>query len=121
MADDDTYSAQTHDQPLRPHPALKSLDVMVDTWNVKGRESGPDGEIHGQVTFEWMEGGFFLAQRVGFDHSGQRIKGVEYIGYDESNEALKSYFFSNHGPSPFGGIALEYVWEVGDDALTIWG
>src|SRR3954469_19318818 len=58
MADDDTNSAQAHDQPLRPNPALKSLDIMVDTWNVKGRESGPDGEIHGQVTFEWMEGCF---------------------------------------------------------------
>jgi hypothetical protein len=121
MADDDTNSAQAHDQRPQPNLALKSLDVMVGTWNVKGRESGPDDEIHGQVTFEWMEGGFFLVQRVDFDHIGQRIKGVEYIGYDESNKALKSYFFDNHGPGPFGGIAVEYVWEVGDDALTIWG
>jgi hypothetical protein len=121
MADDDTNSAQAHDQRPQPNLALKSLDVMVGTWNVKGRESGPDDEIHGQVTFERMEGGFFLVQRVDFDHIGQRIKGVEYIGYDESNKALKSYFFDNHGPGPFGGIAVEYVWEVGDDALTIWG
>jgi hypothetical protein len=103
MADDDTYSAQAHDQPLRPNPALKSLDVMVDTWNVKGRESGPDGEIHGQVTFEWMEGGFFLAQRVGFDHSGQRIKGVEYIGYDESDDALTIWGGYVGSPASFKG------------------
>jgi hypothetical protein len=78
---------------------------MVGTWNLKGRESGPDGEISGQVTFEWMEGGFFLIQHVDIDHIGQKIKGVEYIGYDESNRNLKSYFFNNHGPGPFGGCS----------------
>ncbi len=117
MADDN----DAQDQAPRPNPALESLDVMVGTWDLKGRESGPDGEINGQVTFEWMEGGFYLVQRVDIDHIGQKIKGVEYIGYDESNGVLKSYFFSNHGPGSFGGVALEYVWEVGDDALTIWG
>jgi hypothetical protein len=120
VADDNTNSGQTQDQP-GPNPTLASLDVMVGTWDLRGRESDPDGEIHGQVTFEWMEGGFYLVQRVDIDHIGQRITGVEYVGYDGSNEMLKSYFFSNHGPGPFGGVALEYVWEVGDDTLTIWG
>ena len=72
MADDD---AQAHQRAPEPNPALESLDVMAGTWNLKGRESGPDGEIHGQVTFEWMEGGFFLVQRVDIDHIGQKIKG----------------------------------------------
>lgn len=34
---------------------------------------------------------------------------------------MKSYFISNTGPGPLGGIALEYVWETGDDTLTIQG
>jgi hypothetical protein len=110
---------ETNDQ--QPNPALKRLDVMVGTWDLKGRESGPDGEILGQMTFEWMEGGFYLVQRVDIDYVGRKIKGAEYIGYDDSNKNLKSYFFSNEGPGPFGGVALEYVWEVGDDTLTIWG
>ena len=121
MTNDDTYNAQAHEQQPQPNPVLKSLDVMVDTWDLKGRESGTDGEIHGQVTFEWMEGGFYLVQRINIDYAGRKITGTEYIGYDESSQALKSYFFSNEGPGPFGGVALEYVWEVGDDALTIWG
>jgi hypothetical protein len=121
MTNDDTYNAQAHEEPSQPNPALKSLDVMVGTWDLKGRESGIDGELHGQVTFEWMEGGFYLVQRVDIDYAGRKITGTEYIGYDESSEALKSYFFSNEGPGPFGGVALEYVWEVWDGALTIWG
>lgn len=116
MAEDDAQQ-----QAPEPNSALGDLEVMVGTWDLKGRESGPDGEIHGRVTFEWMEGGFYLVQHVDLDHIGNRIKGVEYIGYDESNEVLKSYFFGNTGPGPFGGVALEYVWEVGDDTLTIWG
>ena|SRR5215216_1031341 len=110
-----------HDQQPQPNPALKSLDVMVGTWNLKGRESGPGGEIHGQVAFEWMEGGFYLLQRVDMDYLGRKITGTEYIGYDASNDTLESSFFSNEEPGPFGGVALEYVWEVGEDTLTIWG
>lgn len=42
MADEYTNNAQAHDQPPRPNPALKSLDVMVGMWDLKGCESGLD-------------------------------------------------------------------------------
>ena len=116
MANDrDAGEARAHEGPIRPSPALQALDRLVGTWDV----SGP--EIRGRVTFAWMEGGFYLVQRVDIDHAGHEITGTEFIGYDEANGGLRSYFFSNHGPGPFGRVALEYVWEVGDDALTIWG
>ena len=102
MADDNANDAQAHDRQPQPNPALKSLDVMVGAWELKGRESGPDGEIHGRPTFEWMEGGFYLVQHVDIDYIGRRIVGTEYIGYDEENDNLRSYFFSNEGPGPFG-------------------
>ncbi len=116
----DNSDARAHEPP-GPNPALGGLEVMVGTWELRGRESGPEGEIHGRPTFEWMEGGFYLVQHVEIDYVGRRIAGTEYIGYDEENGNLKSYFFSNEGPGPFGGVALEYVWEVGEDNLTIWG
>ena len=119
MADDD--NAQTHQQAPEPNPALESLDVMVGTWELKGRESGSDGEICGQPTFEWMEVGFYLVQYVDIDYIGRRTMGTEYTGYDQENDNLMSYFFSNEGPGPFGQVALEYVWEVGDDTFTVWG
>jgi len=122
MADDDNANdAQAHDRQPQPNPALKSLDVMVGAWELKGHESGPVGEIHGRPTFEWMEGGFYLVQHVDIDYIGRRIVGTEYIGYDEENDNLRSYFFSYEGPGPFGRVALEYVWEVGEDTFTIWG
>lgn len=95
-------------QPAGPNPALRSLDRLVGAWDV----SGPG--ISGRVAFEWMEGGFFLIQRVDLDHGGDRIRGVEYIGFDEESGSLKSHFFGNAG-----GI-LEYAYEVEGDTLKIW-
>ncbi len=105
MASNNTNAGQ---RSAGPNPALGSLDRLVGTWNV----SGP--EISGRVTFEWMEGGFFLMQHVDLDHGGSRIRGIEIIGYDEESEALKSHYFGNSG-----GI-LEYTYELRDETLTIW-
>lgn len=103
------------EKPRRPDPMLRRLDILVGTWDIKGRESGLDGEINGHVTFEWMEGGFFLIQHVDIDHKGQKIRGIEIIGYDDSTGAFTSHFFDN-----MGNIS-EYVWEVSRNTLTIWG
>ena len=42
---------------------------LVGTWEMSG-------EVSGTVTYEWMEGGFFLIQRVDLEQYGQRIKGL---------------------------------------------
>ena len=102
-------------QAVQPYPGLKCLNKLVGTWNV----SGPD--IKGQVTFEWMEGGFFLMQHVHFNHSGRQIAGIEIIGYDlpfgaeAPSEHIKSHWFGNTGET------FEYTYEVDDETLTIWG
>ena len=38
--------------------------------------------MSGTVTYEWMEGGFFLIQHVDLEQYGQRIKGIEIIGHE---------------------------------------
>jgi hypothetical protein len=120
-ADEITGGAQLHDGSPKPNAALKSLDVMVGAWDLEGREAGSDGDINGRLSFAWMKGGFYLVQHVDVDYAGRKVNGVEYIGYDDASGSLRSYFFSNEGPGPFGGVAIEYVWEVDDGTLTIWG
>lgn len=99
----------------QPHSGLKNLNKLVGTWNV----SGPD--ISGQVTYEWMEGGFFLMQHVNFNHGGHEVKGIEIIGYEmpfgaeQPSENIKSRYYGS------GGETYEYTYEVDDDTLTIWG
>lgn len=119
--DEITGEIQQHDESPEPNAALRNLDVMAGAWNLEGRETGSNGEINGRLTFAWLEGGFYLVQHVDVDYAGRKVNGVEYVGYDEASESLRSYFFSNEGPGPFGGVALEYVWEVDDGTLTIWG
>lgn len=104
-----------------PNPGLRQLDKLVGTWEVRGRESGPEGEISGQVIFEWAEGGHFLKQHVHINHIGHIIHGIEIIGYErrwgaaEPESDCTSHFFDNFGNH------FEYVWETGKNTLTIWG
>jgi hypothetical protein len=67
-----------------------------------------------------MEGGFFLIQHVDLgQQDGQRIKGLEVIGYErpfgaEPSEEIKSRFYSDTGDT------IDYVYELEGETLTIW-
>ncbi len=109
MADDNSIAQQ----PPEPDPDLKSLNRLVGTWEMSG-------EVYGRVSFEWMEGGFFLIQHVDLEQFGQRIRGIEIIGHEkpfgsEPSEDIKSRFYDNMGNT------LDYVYELEGDTLTIWG
>lgn len=102
-------------QPATPNPALKALDVMVGTWNLVGRDFTTKEEIRRRSTFEWMEGGFFLAHRFHINYADRMFAGIEYIGYDEKSGHLKTHVFSTQDPNP-----LEYTWEVDEETFTNW-
>jgi hypothetical protein len=104
-----------------PNPALGQLDFLVGEWRLEGRDDTSGGRISGRLRFEWMDGGFYLVQHVDIDYAGRPVRGVEYIGHQASSGSLRSYFFNNEGPGPFGAVAIEYVYEPAHDALTIWG
>lgn len=113
MADDNTNEAQAYEQVPEPSPDLKGLDRLVGAWEVSGGAQG-------KVTFEWMEGGYFLIQHVDLEQYGQKIKGMEIIGHErpfgeEPSEDIKSRFYDNMGDT------LDYVYELEGDTLTIWG
>lgn len=102
----------------KPNHDLKSLDRLVGTWKI----SDPSGKggVHGQVTYEWMEGGFFLLQRFDLEHGVRKIKGIEIIGHEqafgaEPGKDIKSRVYDTQGNT------LDYVYEVAKETLTIWG
>jgi hypothetical protein len=95
-------------------PALAGLDRLVGTWLISG-------EAEGQVTYEWLEGRFFLVQQVDLHQSGHHSKGIEMIGRErpfgasEPSEDIRSRYYDNHGNT------LDYVYELDGNTLTIWG
>ena len=87
---------------LKPNPALKNLDRLVGTWAISG-------EAHGYVSFNWMEGGFFMVQDI--DLIG--TKGIEFIGYEKDSGTLKSHYFDNKGQ------VLECSYDVSKTEYTV--
>jgi hypothetical protein len=109
MTDNDT----TQSQPPQPSPELQALDRLVGTWRVTGGAEGT-------VTYEWLDGRFFLLQRVQLVHDGNQINGIEVIGHErpfggEPSQDVKSRFYDSQGNT------LDYVYEPQGDTLTIWG
>ena len=94
--------------PQVPNPALKKLQRLLGTWRVSGSFAT------GQVRFEEMEGGFFILQHVELIAGGRHIKGVEYVGFDEDTQTLRSHFMDNHGSN------FTYTWDVDGDIVWIW-
>jgi hypothetical protein len=102
-----------NDQP-RPNPDLKPFERLIGRWK-------QSGEVSGEITYEWTEGGFFLIQHVDLEQYGQKIKGFELIGHihpfgEEPGQDIKSRFYSF-----LDGMTLDYVYEIEGDTLTIWG
>lgn len=110
--------AQAAYQAAVPNPDLQSLDRLVGTWEIS--DPSGKGEISGQVSYEWAEGGFFLIQHFDLLHGEHRNKGIEYIGHfqmfgEEPSEEIKTRVFSF-----LDGMVLDYVYELVDHTLIIW-
>ena len=106
-------TAQFENQTFTPGPALKRLKRLVGQWQVSGGTEGT-------VSYEWMEGSFFLLQQVELEQYGQQIEGMEVIGQlrpfgEEPSEEIWSRFYDSMGNT------LDYVYELEGDTLTIWG
>jgi hypothetical protein len=94
--------------PVTPYPALRQLHRLVGAWEA----SGPF--FTGTVRFEWMEGGFFLVQHVDAQAGGREIRGVEYIGFDEDTQTLRSHYLDTQGSN------FTYTWAIEGDTIRIW-
>ena len=107
----DTTQTETMEQPA-PSPDLSALDRLVGTWELSG-------DSEGRVTYEWMEGGYFLIQHVRMKVFGREINAIEVIGHlrpfgEEPGEEFRSRAYDSTGST------LDYVYEIEGDTLTIW-
>jgi hypothetical protein len=68
-------------QSAEPDAGIRQLDWLVGTWKVSGG-------VTGRITFEWLEGGFFLTQRVDLDHGGHRVRLACLLACEGSGDPL---------------------------------
>ena len=117
---DNTTNVQAEQRNPGPNPSLKQLDGLIGTWNVTNRDLKTGREWHGRDTFEWLDGGFFLAYRHE-ELSEPGIKGIMLIGYerawgaDQPSQELMGHWFESTS-----GDHFVYVWEVAGSTLTFW-
>lgn len=91
---------------------LKELDILVGKWKISGGAEGT-------VTFEWMEGGFFLLQHVDLEQDKTKVKGIEYIGHLKSFDGVVSKDIHSRYYDTMGNT-FDYVYELRGKTLTIW-
>jgi hypothetical protein len=110
MADDgDSSTGSALEQQTQPNPDLKTLERLVGTWRVSG-------EAEGTVTYEWVDGGYFLFQHVELGGS----KGLEIIGHEQRYGEEPSADIRSRYYGFSSGETLEYTYELTGDTLTIW-
>lgn len=94
--------------PKTPHPTLRKLQPLIGRWRI----TGPD--VDGEITYEWMEGGFFFIQHFDLVNYGNRYKGIEYSGWDEETSTIRSRLMGTDGSRFTYTYALEdgiyYYW-----------
>jgi len=108
---DNMTAAEFGQRTPTPDPALKQLgDALLGIWQVSGGAQG-------QISYEWMEGGFFLIQHVNLGGT----RGIEVIGRTtgfgatEPSEDIKSRYYGGMGET------FDYVYELEGNTLIIWG
>lgn len=92
-----------------PRPAIRSLNRLIGTWELSGDSTGT-------VTYEWMEGGFFLLQHVDMHLFGSDVKALEVIGHlqpfgEPPSPEARSRAYDTRGNT------LDYVYEIDGDTL----
>lgn len=84
---------------LKPNPALKLFEPLVGEWQTTGTHPYfPDTELHGRVSFDWIEGGAFLLMRSEVDQP-KFPDGIAIFGSDDEAGTYYMMYFDERGIS----------------------
>jgi hypothetical protein len=96
------------------NPALKELGVLVGNWKATGTHGFfPGVMLHGHTSFEWIEGGAFLAMRSSIEHK-DFPKGLAIFGFDDSTKKGVMIYFDSRD------ISRIIEWSFEGNVLQWW-
>jgi hypothetical protein len=94
-------SAVAQNQPPKPGPELKKLDMFVGSWtldgNMKPGMMGPGGSMTESEKCEWMEGGFYIVCHSDYKSSMGSGVGLSVMGYSAEDKAYTYREFNSFG------------------------
>jgi hypothetical protein len=100
----------------KPSPALRRLEKLIGVWKIEGHTLDSNRNIvSGQVTIEWLPGGFFMIQRGEIAVNEFKVHALEVIGYDPSTKVFPSYVYSD-----VAGFPSRYYWDIRGNVAKHW-
>jgi hypothetical protein len=93
--------AMGQQQPPKPGPELKQLDIFAGAWTLEGTMKpgtmGPGGTMTETEKCEWMEGGFYLVCHSDYKSSMGNGVGLSVMGYSADDKAYTYREFNSFG------------------------
>ncbi len=93
--------ALAQNEPPKPAPELKKLDVFAGSWTLEGSMKpgmmGPGGSMTENEKCEWMEGNFYLVCNSSFKSSMGNGVGLSVMGYSTDDKAYTYREFNSFG------------------------
>lgn len=88
--------------PAKPGPETRELEVFVGKWKIVGHNhdgaaQGPDTPVHGEETYQWLPGGFFICSRWTHRFGGGSHEGLSVLGFDQERHGLFAHNVDNLG------------------------
>jgi hypothetical protein len=108
------------DVPVSRPDSLDRFDALIGIWEMEasfqagyfGPGTPPITNRTGRTNFEWLEGRFFLIQRVVVDHPAAP-SGIAIIGPSRDGEPFSQHYYDSRGVERVYRTSLEErVWKV---------
>lgn len=107
-------------QPPKPGPEHKHLDVFIGKWINEGHTiasaDAPSVKIVTSDVYEWAPGGFFVLHYAYGLVGNLSGGGIEIIGFNAASQKYTSHFFDNQGNIAISELTVrDGVWTwIGD-------
>jgi hypothetical protein len=89
-----------------PNPALKGFGTLLGEWQTVGSHPYlPGADLHGRVSFDWLEGGAFLIMHSDLDEP-RFPDGVAIFGSDDVAGKFFMLYFDERGVSRVYDVAM---------------
>ncbi|MFL5617441.1 MAG: hypothetical protein ACJ79A_03495 [Gemmatimonadaceae bacterium] len=97
-----------------PNPKLEALAPLLGTWATEGRHPYvPDTVLHGEWSFERLEGGAFILLRSS-TREPEIPSGLAVFGTDDASDVIDMLYFDERG------VSRRYEASMRDGVFRCW-